>query len=67
MNDLAVFIMVHGRPDRMWTYKTLREQNYTGKIFLVGDDQDSTIDDYKKIYGKEMIVFNKEKAKKTWD
>ena len=62
MNDLAVFIMVHGRPDRMWTYKTLREQNYTGKIFLVGDDQDSTIDDYKKIYGKEMIVFNKEKA-----
>ena len=28
--DFAVFIMVHGRPDKMWTRKTLRKQGYTG-------------------------------------
>ena len=25
-NKLAVFIMVHGRPEKMWTYNTLRKQ-----------------------------------------
>ena len=46
----------------MWTYHTLRKQNYTGKIFLVGDDQDLKINEYKKKYGKEMLVFDKKKA-----
>ena len=62
MNNFAVFIMVHGRPDKMWTYHTLRKQNYTGKIFVVGDNQDLTVDKYKKIYGDEMLVFDKKKA-----
>ena len=51
MNDFAIFIMVYGRPEKMWTYKSLRNQGYTGKIFLVGDDTDKTIDGYKKKYG----------------
>ena len=54
-DDFAVFIMVHGRPDKMWTYHTLRNQGYTGKIFLIADNLDETRFEYKK----EFINQNK--------
>ena len=46
MNNFAVFIMVHGRPDKSWTYGSLKKQGYTGKIFLVADDLDMNIKRY---------------------
>jgi len=64
-NDFAVFIMVHGRPDKMWTYQQLRDKGYTGKIFLVADDLDPTMPEYKKKYGDELLVFDKKKAALT--
>ena len=60
--EFAVFIMVHGRPDKMWTYHTLRKAGYTGKIYLVADDLDKTVDQYKEKYGDELIVFDKNEA-----
>ena len=65
--DLAVFIMVHGRPERMWTYNTLRKHGYTGKIYLVADDLDDTRSQYKEIYNEELVVFNKKEAYKKMD
>lgn len=65
--DFAVFIMVYGRPDKNWTYETLRRCGYSGKIFLVGDDTDKTIDEYKKIYGSELLIFNKKEISKKYD
>lgn len=65
--DFAIFIMVHGRPDKMWTYNTLRKCGYTGKIYLVADNLDKTLDEYKKIYGDELLVFDKELASKEMD
>ena len=65
--DLAVFIMVHGRPKRMKTYHTLRKQGYTGKIFLVADDLDETRSEYQEIYKDEVLVFDKKKAAKELD
>ena len=62
--DLAVFIMVHGRPERMKTYHTLRKQGYTGKIFLVADNLDETRKKYQEIYKDEVLVFDKNKAAK---
>lgn len=62
MNNFAIFIMVHGRPDKSWTYKSLRNQGYTGKIFLVADDLDESRFEYKEIYGDELIIFDKKKA-----
>ena len=61
-SDFAVFIMVYGRPEKMWTYRSLRKQGYTGKIFLVADNLDLTVEGYKKKYGNELIVFDKKKA-----
>lgn len=60
--EFAVFVMVHGRPDKMWTYKTLRKAGYSGKIYLVADDLDKTVSQYKEKYGDELIIFDKKKA-----
>lgn len=61
-NDFAVFILTHGRSDRVVTYKTLKNCGYTGKIYLLVDDEDKEINNYKKIYKDQVIVFNKQKA-----
>lgn len=60
--DFATFILSHGRADNVITYNTLRRQNYTGKIYIIVDDEDETIKEYKKLYKDEVIVFNKQKA-----
>jgi hypothetical protein len=65
--DFAVFIMVYGRPDNNLTYKTLRKCGYTGKIFLVGDNTDTTIDEYQKKYGDYLLVFDKKEISKKYD
>jgi len=61
-SDFAVFIMVHGRPKKMWTYRSLRRHGYTGKIFLVADDLDATVEEYKHRWGDELLVFDKRRA-----
>jgi hypothetical protein len=58
-NNFAVFILSHGRPDNVITYETLRRQGYTGKIYIIVDDEDKTINEYKAKYKKEIIVFSK--------
>jgi len=60
--DFAVFILTHGRADNVVTYKTLRDQGYTGRIVLMVDDEDKQISEYKKRYGSEVVVFNKQDA-----
>ncbi|EFC6976332.1 hypothetical protein DFZ72_21860 [Escherichia coli] len=37
-DDFCAFILTHGRPDKVLTYRTLRRAGYTGKIFIVVDD-----------------------------
>ena len=61
-NKFAVFILTHGRANNVITYATLKKQGYTGKIYLMIDDEDKQAEEYKKIYGKQVIVFNKQKA-----
>lgn len=62
-----MFIMVHGRPEKKWTYNSLRRQGYTGKIFLVADDLDETVTEYRKMYGDELLVFDKQAAARDVD
>ena len=66
-SDFAIFIMVYGRPDKAWTYNSLRNQGYTGKIFLVADDTDEKRFEYKKLYKENLIIFNKQEAAKKMD
>lgn len=61
--NFSVFILTHGRADSVYTFKTLRQQGYTGKIYLLCDDEDKQITKYKNLYGTDtVIVFNKQDA-----
>jgi hypothetical protein len=57
---MAVFILTHGRADRVHTYKTLRTHGYTGKIYLVIDDEDDQEQAYRELYGDQVVQFCKE-------
>ena len=58
----AIFICTHGRPNAQHTLKTLRDCGYTGKIVLLVDDEDDTVDDLVDNYPKTRIMrFNKQK------
>lgn len=65
--DFAAFILTHGRPDRVHTYTTLRKAGYTGKIFIVIDDEDKTGDEYRAKYGDAVLTFSKSAVAKTFD
>jgi hypothetical protein len=66
-DNFAAFILTHGRPDSVVTYKALRKAGYTGRIFIVVDDTDKLIPEYKARYGKDVIVFDKEAIAQTFD
>jgi len=63
----AALILTHGRPTKVYTYKTLRKHGYTGPIIIVVDNEDKTISKYKEIYGDKVYVFNKLETSKTFD
>jgi hypothetical protein len=62
IKDFAVFILTHGRAHNVITYHQLRSQGYTGKIYLLVDDEDKQLKDYQSIFKKEVIVFPKQLA-----
>ena len=60
--DFCAFILTHGRPDKVITYKTLRSHGYTGKVFIVIDDEDETGEEYKRVHGDDVLVFSKDEV-----
>lgn len=55
----AVFITTHGRVDRVTTYGTLRRCGYTGKIYIVVDNEDEQLQRYLNRFS-DVLVFNKQ-------
>jgi hypothetical protein len=67
-DDFCAFILTHGRADRVTTYETLRARHgYTGKIYIVIDDEDDQADAYRARYGDEVLQFSKLEVAKTFD
>ena len=58
-NKFGAFILTHGRPDKVVTYQSLRKQGYTGPIWIVVDNEDKTIGQYRDRFGDQVIVFDK--------
>lgn len=59
-NNFCIFILTHGRPDNVLTYKTLHKCGYVGKIYFIVDNEDKTIDKYIENFGVEYVkVFDK--------
>lgn len=58
-DDFAVFILSHGRSDRVFTLKPLDEGGYSGKWYIIIDDEDDQADDYFERYGDHVYQFSK--------
>lgn len=67
LNNYAVFILSYGRPDNIVTIPTLRKAGYEGKIFIVVDDKDNTLEQYKSNFGEDLLVFSKDELKGSFD
>ena len=65
--DFCAFILTHGRPDKVHTFRTLRSHGYTGKVFIVIDDEDEDGEEYKRIYGDDVLVFSKDEVGRYTD
>lgn len=66
-DDFAVFILSHGRSDRVFTLKPLFDGGYTGKWYIVIDDEDDQADDYFERYGEHVYQFSKASYDDTFD
>lgn len=66
-SEFAVFILTHGRPDKVKTIATLEKGGYTGKIYLIVDNLDETQDRYKELFGDQVVVFDKFEAAEYTD
>lgn len=58
-SEYAVFILTYGRPDRVHTYKSLMKGGYSGDLYLLCSSDDKALPEYQKLYGDQVIVFNK--------
>lgn len=66
MDSFVVFILTHGRSNNVYTLKSLRKHGYTGKVILVCDNEDKTINDYLHKF-KDVEIFDKKEMSKTFD
>lgn len=59
LDDFCIFILTHGRPHNQITVRTLRTVGYTGELYFVVDNEDKEVEEYKRAYGDQVIVFDK--------
>lgn len=66
--DFAALILSHGRPRDVMTMQFLRSGGYTGKAYIVIDDEDPTADEYREEHGEDTVIqFCKAEAAATFD
>lgn len=59
-DSFCTFIISHGRPDKVVTLNTLKRCGYTGPLFIVCDNEDKTVAQYRQNFGAErVLVFDK--------
>lgn len=66
-NDFCVFILSHGRARNVVTWQTLDRCGYTGKRYIVIDDEDDQEEIYRELYGDAVIRFCKREVEKEFD
>lgn len=68
MHNFAVFIMTHGRADNVITFRTMRRQGFTGKIYIVIDTDDDQREKYIANFGAEnVLIFDKKVEEQKMD
>jgi hypothetical protein len=66
-NDFVAFILSHGRPNKVYTYNSLRKAGYTGRIVIVIDDEDKQGDAYRQKFGDQVVTFSKAEVEAEFD
>ena len=66
-DDFAIFILTHGRADHVITYNAVKKSGYTGKLYFLIDNEDSTADEYYSRYGDKVVMFDKKEIAKRID
>lgn len=67
-DDFAALILTHGRPGRVATLGALERYGYTGRTYLVVDDEDATLPQYQEAYGADrVLVFSKREIAERFD
>ena len=62
MSKFVVIVLCHNRPNDTTTPATLRNSGYTGNIILLLDDEDETIDQYRKNFPDLQIgIYSKDR------
>lgn len=56
-HNAAVFILTHNRAGRVHTFRALERSNYTGPIVLLVDDEDTDLDEYKRLYSDQATIW----------
>ena len=67
IDNFCIFILTHGRPEKVITYKTLKKAGYNGDVYIVIDNEDDTSEQYYEKYGDKVLMFNKLEVSKTFD
>ena len=66
-DDFAIFILTHGRADKVLTMKGVIEPgNYSGKWYMVLDNEDDQYQKYADNFGKEHIIVFDKNAVAAW-
>lgn len=67
--DYCIFILSHGRPNNIKTYKTLKDDGHKdfSNVYIVCDNEDETVEEYKKKYKDKVVVFDKKEIAQTFD
>ena len=55
-DDFAILILSHGRPTSMKCISALRKVGYTGKYYIIIDNEDETAEQYYDLYGKDRVI-----------
>ena len=66
-DDFAVFILTHGRAKQQKTLKAMKKCGYTGRLYLVVDDEDEQLEEYLHLYGRKVITFSKREIECCFD
>ena len=59
-DDFCMFILSHQRAGNVKTLKTLDRVGYTGPTYIVVDDKDPQLQEYRDRFGDQVLVFNKD-------
>lgn len=61
-DDFAILFLTHGRADSICTVETVKRCGYTGKYYIVIDDEDEQESLYREKFGDKVIKFCKKEV-----